>query len=166
MKIVFRILHFFIIIICMIVQIAFIENLKLYYIDFDLILVAIVIITLYDGAVTGILFGFIIGMALDLMTGNIVGISPFIFAISAFTTSRLLEIGFKQKLPAYTFIIFIITETSVLLTIIIRYLFNFSINMAGMGLELLLKPIYNIILMLIIYPVLRIELAKKKEFGI
>lgn len=151
---------------CLIVQVTFIENLKLYYMDFDLVLVALVIITLYDGALTGILFGFVIGMALDLVTGSIVGISPLIYAISAFIVSKLSGIEFKQKLPAYTFIIFIVTETNILLLSIIRYLFNFDINLAGIGSELLLKPIYNIILMLIIYPVLRVEFVKKKEFRI
>ena len=150
----------------MIIQVTFFENLKLYYMDFDLVLVALVIITLYDGALTGILFGFVVGMVLDLMTGSIVGISPLIYAVSAFIVSRLSEIDFKQRLPAYTFIIFLITEINVLLMSVMRYLFNFNINMGGLGLELLLKPIYNIILMLIIYPVLRIEFAKKKEFGI
>ncbi len=150
----------------MIIQVTFFENLKLYYMDFDLVLVALVIITLYDGALTGILFGFVVGMVLDLMTGSIVGISPLIYAVSAFIVSRLSEIDFKQRLPAYTFIIFLITEINILLMSMMRYLFNFNINMGGLGLELLLKPIYNIILMLIIYPVLRIEFAKKKEFGI
>ncbi len=151
---------------CLAIQVAFIENLKLYHIDLDLVLVALVLITIYDGAVTGILFGFAVGMALDLAAGNIVGISPLIFAVSAFTASRLTEIGFKQKLPAYIFIIFIITEINVLLANMIRYLFNFNIDMAGMGSELLLRPIYNIILILAVYPLLRIQMVKRKEFGI
>ena len=166
MKIVFRIIHLLILIISLIIQIVFIENLKLYYMYFDLVLVMLVIITLYDGAITGIMYGFAIGMVLDLMVGNIVGISPLIYAVSAFIVSRLTEIGFKKKLLAYTFIIFIITDINILFMSIIRYLFNFSINMSCMGLELLLRPIYNIILMLIIYPFLRVELTKKKEFGI
>ena len=166
MKVVFRIIHFLILTVCLVIQIAFIENLKLYHIDLDLVLVALVLITIYDGAATGILFGFAIGMALDLMVGNIVGISPFIFAVSAFITSRLKEMGFKQKLPAYTFIIFIITEINILLMNMVRYLFNFNIDMAGMGAELLLRPIYNILLMLAAYPLLRIQMVKKKEFGI
>ncbi len=165
MKIFSKILHFFILIICLLIQIVFFEYLKVFSINFDLIMVIIIAVALFDGTLWGILFGFVIGMALDLMVGNMVGISAFIYSIDAFIARRLITAEFKSRWLTYLFIVFIITEINTLVVSLIRYLFNFSINWLSMGLEFTTKPLFNIILMFIIFPLIKISSGTREEIG-
>ncbi|MFZ3386152.1 MAG: rod shape-determining protein MreD [Candidatus Hydromicrobium sp.] len=165
MKTFFRILHFFILIICLLLQIVFFENLKSFSVDFDLIMVVIIAITLFDGVFWGMLFGFIVGMVLDIMVGSIVGISAFIYSMNAFMVDRLITAGFRYKLLTYSFIVFLITEINILIVSLIRYLFNFDSNLLRMGLELVTKPVCNIILMFIIFPIISSGTKREIELG-
>ena len=166
MKTFFRILHFFILIICLLMQIVFFENLKSFSVDFDLIMVVIIAITLFDGVFWGMLFGFIVGMVLDLMVGSMVGISAFVYSMNAIVVGRLIAAGFRYRLLTYSFIVFLITEINILIVSLIRYLFNFDSNILRMGLELVTKPICNIILMFIIFPVISSGMKRETEFGL
>jgi len=166
MKIFYKILHFFILIICLLLQIVFFENLKSFSVDFDLIMVVIIAIALFDGVFWGMLFGFIVGMVLDLMVGSMVGISAFIYSMNAFVVDRLIAAGFRYKLLTYSFIVFLITEINILIVSLIRYLFNFDSNILTMGLEMITKPICNIILMFIIFPVISSGMKRETEFGL
>lgn len=155
MKIVSRILNFFILIICLMLQISFFEYLELFSINFDLIMVIIIAITLFNGTLWGVLAGFTAGMVLDLMTGNIVGISAFVYAVNAFIAGKLIAVEFKSKILSCLFVIFIITEINILMVSLIYYLFNFDINWTGMGMELITGPVLNIVLMFIFFPLVR-----------
>ncbi len=166
MKTFFRILHFFILIICLLMQIVFFENLKSFSVDFDLIMVVIIAITLFDGVFWGMLFGFIVGMVLDLMVGSMVGISAFVYSMNAIVVGRLIAAGFRYRLLTYSFIVFLITEINILIVSLIRYLFNFDSNILRMGLEMVTKPICNIILMFIIFPVISSGMKGETEFGL
>ncbi len=166
MKIFYKILHFFILIICLLLQIVFFENLKSFSVDFDLIMVAVVAVALFDGVFWGMLFGFIVGMVLDLMVGSMVGISAFIYSMSAFVVDRLIAAGFRYRLLTYSFIVFLITEINILIVSLIRYLFNFDSNILRMGGEMVTKPICNIILMFIIFPVISSGMKRETGFGL
>jgi len=91
MKIINKILHFALLIIALMVQIAFFEHLEMYFISFDLILIAIVAITLLDGAFYGIIFGFVAGLILDLAVGDLVGVSALVYVLDAFIVWKLVE---------------------------------------------------------------------------
>ncbi len=70
-------------------------------------MVVIIAVALFDGTFWGILFGFAVGMVLDLMIGDIIGISALIYSINAFIVARLITSGFKFKYLTYSFIIFL-----------------------------------------------------------
>jgi rod shape-determining protein MreD len=167
MKVFYKILHFFILIICLLLQVVFFERLKLFSVNFDLVMVVIIAVALFDGTFWGILFGFVIGMVLDLMIGDIIGISALIYSINAFIVNRLIMSGFKSKFLTYSFIVFLITEINILIVSLIRYLFNFNSNWLQMGLELVTKPACNIILMFIVFPIISISsgINREIEFG-
>jgi len=165
MKILYKILHFFILITCLILQISFAEHIKLFYVNFDLIMVAVVCISLVDGMLYGIFYGFFVGLLLDLLVGNIVGISAFVYSIGGFIASRLMEVGFRRKNLSFIFIIFLITEISLIVAGMIRYLFNFNLDILDLGVELLIKPVFNIIVFFIIFPFIRVGSEGVKEFG-
>ena len=163
MKIANKVLHLLLLIAALVIQITFFEQLKLFHISFDLIMVAIIAITLIGGAFYGIIFGFIIGLLLDLITGDLVGISALIYSLDAFLVWRLIESGFKYRFTSQLFLVFVITETNLIAASIIRYLFNFQINLRVPGTELLLAPVFNIILLAIFYPVIKIGLNRRME---
>lgn len=156
MKIFYKILHFFILIVCLLLQIVFFEYLKSFSLNFDILLVMVIAVTLFDGLFWGLLYGFVIGLVLDLAVGDIVGISALIYSLSAFIASRLIMEEFRYRLLNYLFIVFLTTEINILAVTIIRYLFNFSSGLFRIGLEMMTAPACNIILMFIIFPVIRI----------
>ena len=137
MKTINIILHFALLIIALMVQIAFFEHLEMYFISFDLVLIAIVAITLLDGAFYGIIFGFIAGLILDLMVGDLVGVSALVYALDAFIVWKLVEAGFRSKLTSQIFLVFIVTEANLIIINLIRFLFNYQVDMLGMGLVLI-----------------------------
>jgi len=163
MKIANKILHFLLLITASIIQITFFEQLKFFNISFDIVLIGIVIITLIDGPFTGIIFGFIAGLILDLIAGDLVGISALLYSLDAFIIWRLIESGFKYRFASQLFLVFIVTEVNLITESIIRYLFNFQISLQIFGTELLLAPVFNIILLAVFYPVIRISLSRRTE---
>lgn len=158
-----KILHFFILIICLLVQVAFFEYLKMFSVSSDLIMVVIVAIALFDGTLWGILSGFAAGMIFDLMVGNVVGLSAFVYVINAFIAKEMFTAGVKSIWRTFVFIIFLVTEINILLTSLIHYLFNFNINLFGISMEMLTGPVCNIILMLIIFPFIRFSSGRGRE---
>lgn len=163
MKTINKILHFALLIIAVMVQIAFFEQLEMYFISFDLVLIAIVAITLLDGAFYGIIFGFIAGLILDLMVGDLVGVSALVYALDAFIVWKLVEAGFRSKLTSQIFLVFIVTEANLIITNLIRFLFNYQVDLPGMGLELLILPVFNILLMIMFYPAIKIGISRGLE---
>lgn len=167
MKVFYKFLHFFILVICLLIQIVFFEYIKIFSINFDLVMVVIIAIAIFDGTFSGILFGFAAGMMLDLLIGDIIGVSALIYSLNAFIVSKLITSGFKLKYLTYLFIIFLVTEINIITVSLTRYLFNFNSNWMQMGLELITKPVLNIILMFIIFPIISISsgMTRETEFG-
>jgi rod shape-determining protein MreD len=163
MKILRKILHFLLLIAALIIQITFFEHLKMFNIYFDLVLIIVVVLTLTGGAFYGIISGFIAGILLDLIAGDLAGISALIYALDAFIVWRLVQSGLKYRLLSQLFLIFAVTEANILIISLIRFLFNYDMELRLLGLELLLKPAFNILLMLAIYPAVSISLRQRTE---
>jgi rod shape-determining protein MreD len=165
MKIAYKIIHFLILLICLILQIVFIEYLKLYHINIDLVMVAILGISIFDGVLYGIAYGFAAGLLLDLMVSNVVGVNALIYALDAFIVSKVINMGFRFKIITYVIIVFFITELNLLVVSGVYYLFNFSTSLRQLGLEMLINPVGNILFMFLIFPALQAGREKKDEFG-
>jgi rod shape-determining protein MreD len=165
MKPVQRILHFIILIVCLVLQITLVERLKLYYINLDLVMVVIIGITIFDGMIYGMIYGFITGMILDLMVGNIIGLSALIYALNGYIVSKVINIGLKKKIFVYILAVFFITEINLLSFTGIYYLFNFRASLRGLGLEMVIYPVCNIILMFMLFPLLQTGRDRRDELG-
>jgi len=163
MKILRKILYFLLLIAALIIQITFFEHLKMFNIYFDLVLIIVVALTLTGGAFYGMISGFIAGLLLDLIAGDLAGISALIYALDAFIVWRLMQSGLRYRLLSQLFLIFAVTEANILIIGLIRFLFNYDIGLRPLGLELLLKPAFNILLMLAIYPAVRISLRQRTD---
>ena len=163
MKIFNKAIDFFILIFFLILQVVFGEQLKLYYINFDFILVAIIALTFKNGLVTGMIYGFFAGLVFDVLSSDIIGISPLIFALNALIIGRLLETGLKIKLVSYMLAVFMITEINIIIISIIYYLFSYSIDFTVLGMDLLLKPVFNVLIIFIVFPLMRVKLSGEES---
>ncbi len=163
MKILRKILYFLLLVAALIIQITFFEYLKMFNLYFDLVLIIVVVLTLTGGAFYGIISGFIAGILLDLIAGDLAGISALIYALDAFIVWRLMQSGLRYRLLSQLFLIFAVTEANILIIGLIRFLFNYDIGLRLLGLELLLKPAFNILLMLAIYPAVKISLRQRTD---
>lgn len=159
MKIFNKAIDFFLLIFFIILQVVFGEQLKLNYLNFDFILVVIVALTFKNGLIAGMLYGFFAGLVFDILSSNIIGISPLILALSAFIIGRLLESGLKIKLVSYMLVVFILTEINIIIISIIYYLFSYNIDFVSLGMDLLLKPIFNILIIFIVFPLMRVKFS-------
>ena len=159
MKIFNRTIDFFLLILFLILQVVFGEQLKLNYLNFDFIIVAITALTFKNGMIAGMLYGFFAGLVFDVLSSNIIGISPLILALSAFIIGRLLESGLKIKLISYILVVFILTEINIIIISFIYYLFSYKIDFVSLGMDLLLKPIFNILIIFIIFPLMRVKFS-------
>ncbi|MDD5659423.1 MAG: hypothetical protein PHR39_05380, partial [Actinomycetota bacterium] len=68
MKIIDKIFDFFILIFFLILQVVFAQQLKLYYINFDFILVIVIAVTFKENMIVGMFYGFFSGFILDLLS--------------------------------------------------------------------------------------------------
>jgi rod shape-determining protein MreD len=165
MKFLLKVLHIILLLICIILQLTFVGYLNVYYISLDLIMVAVLGITVYDGDTYGIIMGFFAGLILDLTIGRVIGISALLYALSAFAAGFILRVGFKKKLLVNILLIFTVTEINLLFFTGIYYLFNFKTSFNTLGLELLTNPVFNILAMFVIFPILRAGRERKEEIG-
>ena len=74
-----------------------------------------------------------------------------------------LDAGFRNKLTSHIFLVFIATEANLVMTYLIRFLFNYEIDLPGMGLDLLIFPAFNILLMIVFYPAIKIGINRGLE---
>jgi rod shape-determining protein MreD len=165
MKLFLKILHFIFIISCVIIQISFLEHLKVYFINIDLILVTILAVAIFDGGLYGMIGGFFAGFILDLLIGKIIGVNALIYALTGFLAYKLMETGIKNKITNYMVIIFFFTELNILLYSAIYYLFNLNLSYTRLGLEALISPLCNIVVMFLIFPLINAGNSKKEEIG-
>jgi len=165
MKILFRIIHFIMLMVFIILQLSFVEHLRVFGISMDLIVVMIIGIAIFDDVLSAMLSGFFAGLVLDLMTGNIIGISALIYTLNGFIAGSVIRLWDRQRIVNYILIVFFITEINLLLMSGVYYLFNFDVSFRELALELIINPVFNIVAMFLIFPLLRAGKERKEELG-
>jgi len=165
MKIFFKVLNFIILVLCILLQFAFFENFKLVNIGIDIVLVAIIGITIFNGEIYGMAYGFFAGMLIDILSGRIIGISALLYALGAFLAGRVSGLELKKKILTNLLLVLIVTELNILFKSGVYYLFGFSASSAKLGLEMLINPVFNAALMFILFPLLDLGRERKEELG-
>jgi len=165
MKTFLKFAHFLFVIICIIIQLSVIEHLKIFNIDIDIVLIAVIGIAIFDGGIFGLVYGFIAGMLLDLLGGEIIGISALLYSLGGFFTGKIMNLGFKKRIPTYVLIIFFFSEANLLVTSGLYYLFNFNLSSAMLGMEMIINPVCNILVMFAVFPLLRAGSGRSEEIG-
>ncbi len=165
MKLFNKIIHFVILIIFLIIQVAFAEYLGMYSVSIDLIMVTVVCIALVDGMTIGMAMGFISGLVFDLMAGNIVGISSFLYTLNAFLAVKVMDLGIKKMGASLALIIFLVTEINIFIEGLLRYLFNFNVDVAQLGRDILIRPLFSIALVFLIFPIINLGQRRRWVLG-
>ncbi len=165
MKIFLRIMHLIIIVVCIILQLTFVEHLRIFGISMDLIAVVIIGIAIFDDVISAMFYGFFVGLLLDLMTASVIGVSALIYSLNGFIAGSVIRLWDSQRIVNYVLVVFFITEINLLLASGIYYLFNYDVSFRGLALELILNPVFNIIAMFLIFPLLRVGKYRKEELG-
>ncbi len=160
-----KILHFIILVIFIILQISLLEHLEIFHISVDIIMITIVGFAIFDDMVFAMVCGLISGIVIDLMFGSILGISALVYALNGFLAGKIAAIETKRKILIYILLIFFVTEINILLLNGVYYIFNFTASIGQLGLELLINPVFNIAVMFLVFPLLRVGKKRKGEIG-
>ena len=165
MKIFLRIIHLIIMVVCIILQLTFVEHLRIFGISMDLVAVLIIGIAIFDDVISAMFYGFFAGLLLDLMTSSVIGVSALIYALNGFIAGSVIRLWDRQRIINYLLVVFFITEINLLLVSGIYYLFNYDISFRELALELIVNPVFNIIAMFLIFPLLSAGKYRKEEIG-
>lgn len=165
MKVFIRIIHFFILLVFLIIQIVLLEQFSIWGVGINLLFVCIIAVSIIDGYVYGMLFGFLFGILLDLLTGGIIGVNALVFTLSAYISFRIYKLGFKRKLLTYIIIVPIVSVIEALVPSLIYYIFGYGINPLLLFIGLFLIPAVNTVLVFPIFPLIGIGSTRKEEIG-
>lgn len=147
---------FLIFIIMFLLQSNFFNNFMIAGIKPNIIVILILFIGLYAGRKAGVILGFILGILLDSFNSNLIGISAIMFMIVGFLGGYF-DNNFDKEIKA-SMILMVIGSTAIYE--IGRYVFLIIFNNSAIEIPsfiriLVVEIVYNIILTIIIYPVLK-----------
>ena len=164
-KTVLKIVHFFILLLFLIIQIVILEQFNFYGSGINLLFVAIIAISIVDGYIYGIFYGLTFGLMLDILSGGLIGLNALVFTLAAFISYRIYKLGFKPKLLTYIIIVPAVTILDVLLPNLVYYAFGFGIKPAFLFISFFLQPAINTVLVFGVFPVMRLGSKRKEELG-
>lgn len=120
--------------------------LSLFDIAPDLILILTLIHSLYFGGYKGMFFGFFIGLALDSMSGTILGINSFVFTFISWFLDFYRKYVFVSDI--FSFSLFLIIATFIKYVFYVLFYWIFQIELLGWYLLLKLagEIFYNVII--------------------
>lgn len=147
-----------------ILQIAVMPQFKLFGVQPDLILVVAVVVAVQEGPVEGAIVGFCGGMLMDIVGPQVMGIGAFSETVAAFMAGMLKEffMTYSILLPVLLVFIFTFLELSVnQVTLLMLGQENLPpFNVLGV---ILPAALYNVLAVLVVYPVFRRFSFTQKE---
>ena len=147
-----------------ILQIAVMPQFKLFGVQPDLILVLAVVVAVQEGPVEGAIVGFCGGMLMDIVGPQVMGVGAFSETVAALLAGMLKEFFMTYSILLPVLLVFIVTflELSVnQVTLLMLGQENLPpFNVLGV---ILPAALYNVLAVLVVYPVLRRFRFTQKE---
>ena len=147
-----------------ILQIAVMPQFKLFGVQPDLILVVAVVVAVQEGPVEGAIVGFCGGMLMDIVGPQVMGVGAFSETVAALLAGMLKEffMTYSILLPVLLVFIFTFLELSVnQVTLLMLGQENLPpFNVLGV---ILPAALYNVLAVLVVYPVFRRFSFTQKE---
>jgi rod shape-determining protein MreD len=139
-----------------ILQIAVMPQFKLFGVQPDLILVVAVVVAVQEGPVQGALAGFCGGMLMDIVSPQVMGVAAFSEAVAAFLAGKLKGLFMTYSILLPTLLVFIVTILELSLNQLTLLMLGQEglppFNVIGV---VLTSALYNVLAMLVVYPVMR-----------
>lgn len=124
-------------------------------VQLNLILLAVISISLIFGEFSGIIFGFFAGILSDFLFGHILGLFAFVNMSCGFISLKVRRLFPSSHYIIPSFITIIITEIWIFLTYLISYFLgkqSISGNLIG---NMIYQPLINGLIILIIHPIIK-----------
>lgn len=152
------------VVLAFILQIAVMPQFKLFGVQPDLILVVAVVVAVQEGPVQGAIVGFCGGMLMDIVSPQVMGVGAFSETAAAFLAGMLKEFFMTYSILLPVLLVFIVTilELSVnQLTLLMLGQESLPpFNVIGV---ILPSAFYNVLAVLVVYPVMRRFRFTQKE---
>lgn len=154
---------FIVVVIAFILQLSVIPQFKLLGVQPDLILVVAIVVAVQDGPVEGAIIGFLGGMLQDIASPQVMGVSALSKALAAFLAGVLKDFFMTYSILLPVLLVFMLSFFELLLhqgVLVVLGQEQLPPVRAG---ALFAISLYNVIAVLVIYPLLRRFRFPEKE---
>ena len=154
---------FIVVVIAFILQLSVIPQFKLLGVQPDLILVVAIVVAVQDGPVEGAIIGFLGGMLQDIASLQVMGVSALSKALAAFLAGVLKDFFMTYSILLPVLLVFMLSFFELLLhqgVLVVLGQEQLPPVRAG---ALFAISLYNVIVVLVIYPLLRRFRFPEKE---
>jgi len=154
---------FIVVVIAFILQLSVIPQFKLLGVQPDLILVVAIVVAVQDGPVEGAIIGFLGGMLQDIASPQVMGVSALSKALAAFLAGVLKDFFMTYSILLPVLLVFMLSFFELLLhqgVLVVLGQEQLPPVRAG---ALFAISLYNVIVVLVIYPLLRRFRFPEKE---
>ena len=154
---------FIVVVIAFILQLSVIPQFKLLGVQPDLILVVAIVVAVQDGPVEGAIIGFLGGMLQDIASPQVMGVSALSKALAAFLAGVLKDFFMTYSILLPVLLVFMLSFFELLLhqgVLVVLGQEQLPPVRAGV---LFAISLYNVIVVLVIYPLLRRFRFPEKE---
>jgi rod shape-determining protein MreD len=90
-----------------VLQLTVVPLFAIYHTTPDLVLIVLIIITLQKGRFWGIVFGFLSGLIIDILSNGLVGLSSLSYAVAAFVTGFLRSEQLERRASVVAGVLFL-----------------------------------------------------------
>jgi rod shape-determining protein MreD len=158
-----QIFLFIVIVVAFILQLSVMPQFKLFGVQPDLILVVAIVVAVQDGPVEGAIVGFLGGMLQDIVSPQVMGVSALTKALAAFLAGMLKDFFMTYSILLPVLLVFVLSLFEMLLhqgVLVVLGQEQLPPLRAG---ALFAVSLYNVIAVLVIYPLLRRFRFPEKE---
>ena len=159
-----QIFLFIVVMVAFVLQISVMPQFKLFGVQPDLILVVAIVVAVQDGPVEGAVVGFLGGMLQDIASPQVMGVSALTKTLAAFAAGMLKDFFMTYSILLPVLLVFLLSIAELLLhqgVLVVLGQEQLPPVRAG---ALFAISLYNVIAVLIVYPLLRrFQFPEKEE---
>jgi rod shape-determining protein MreD len=159
-----QIFLFVVVIVAFVLQLSVIPQFKLFGVQPDLILVVAIVVAVQDGPVEGAMVGFLGGMLQDIASPQVMGVSALTKTLAAFLAGMLKDFFMTYSIILPVVLVFLLSLFELLLhqgVLVVLGQEQLPPLRAG---ALFTVALYNVIAVIIIYPLMRrFEFPEKED---
>jgi rod shape-determining protein MreD len=159
-----QIFLFIVVVVAFVLQLSVMPQFKLFGVQPDLILVVAIVVAVQDGPVQGAVVGFLGGMLLDIASPQVMGVSALTKALAAFLAGMLKDFFMTYSILLPVLLVFILSFVELLLHQGVLVVLGQEQLPPLRAAALFAISLYNVLAVMVIYPLLRrFQFPEKEE---